>query len=715
MQNDQLNLNGAIAIDTETTGLRYRHSDRMYSVSLCDEEFNSFYVEFYVDPKTRMPQYSYYGIDTPCEGFMDNCSPTEVFEYIRSICENPSIPKIFHHKKFDAGMLRAAGINLQGEYDDTKIMARVINTSRMSYGLKPLALEDCGIPTDDIKELKYWVQKLRQEAKRNSDSFTVSPESEAADYWLTQQVRALLDLTNEQYDHIERLGEIYCRKDTVRTMALWKKYKAEIEADGHFMIAYDRELEILPLIERMEERGVGINQAIVLEDRKISENLAAVHLKAIYDSGLVPGDFNANSPKQLQELLYHTLGLKPTKFTDSGQPSTEYKTLKDLEHKHPVMHDIIQYKSHSKAISTFFDNYLALMLPDKLNPGGHCLHPVINQDNARTMRFSYEDPNLQQVSNPDTSFKGSDVVQARNGFGPRPDHVWYHYDYAQMELRVFAGAAKVQSIIDDILAGRDPNTEIANKAWGGKGNPNAIRQAALSMELGSMTPSSPIMAEVWETYGWNSEKAKHGERSTIAEQAAYDWLSDNNWDIVAAETAVGKKMTRNRAKMVMFAMLYGGGAKAVMGLLYCSRQEALDHLNAIDRAYPEIRQYMKRLTREAIEKGYIINLYGRKLRIAKERSYTCVNYMVQGSSADMIKLSMLRCDKVAFERQVRCYECMTIHDEIAFEIHKEDDSLDLLRDLKYQMENHMNYVGVPMEVGVKKVVSQWSLDEKVKL
>lgn len=704
-ENSLMDESDAISVDTETTGLRWRHGERVWSVSMCDIHDNSWYCEWLVDPFTRMPDYT--KVPDWLEGVID---PEEAIEYIKSIVQNPDIPKVYHNAKFDIGMLSKMGIIHQGEAHDTTILARVVDSDEPTYKLKPLAEKYCGIPQEDLTELKKIVGQLRKIAKRLGWKIHKSAE---ADYWLVQYAPLLI---TGVYKNItkgyQRLGEQYCRMDTLRTIHLYKRYEPTIEEIPNHAITYDRELELQWIVKEMEDYGIRMFRNVVEADREYSVNMAMTHMNNIVKQSW--SGFNPNSTEDLG-LFMKCLGIPPVKFTDNGNESWAYKVLKDLEGDYPVLHDIIQWKAHSKAVGTFFDTYLELMLPDPEHEGCYTIHPNFNQANARTGRFSSNDPNLQQVSNPDTSFKGSDVIQARGGFGPREGTSWLCMDYSQMELRIFAGVAQVDTIIDDILSGRDPNTEVANKAWGGRDNPVAIRQAFMSMELGADEPSSDKVQELWDKYGWNPVFDDRNVNSPKARRIALEWLADWDYDIVAAEKAIDKKMTRNRAKMVMFAKLYGGGDKAVAELLMISREEAKIFMADISRAYPQIDQYMRRMMRVARDEGCIINKYGRILKIPRDRIYTCVNYMVQGTAADMMKLSMISCYKYIKANNLPVKIVATIHDEIIFEIDNNYITQEIVDGLKFGMENHQQYVGVPMEVGVKIVRKQWSQAEGLKL
>jgi len=398
--------------------------------------------------------------------------------------------------------------------------------------------------------------------------------------------------------------------------------------------------------------------------------------------------------------------------------STDWKALRPYA-DHPFVREVLAYRSSVKAADTFFQKYTDMMRPDLIsNPLGdpfddtHVLHPSLNQCGTVTGRFSCNNPNLQQVANSDTSARGTDPIQARAPFGPRPGYLWYLCDFAQMELRVFADIADVPSMLEAIFAGRDLNTENANRAWGGKGNQYALEAASYALELGHDEPTKQEIKDVWKTYGW---KPSYGGRSKAAYETADEWLACFDYDIVKAEKSIGKSGTRGRSKCVTFCKIYGGGPDAVVDLLYCTSAEAKAYWKQYDRAFPEINAYIRAASEHAENNGYIINKYGRKLRIDPRFSYRAVNYMIQGTCADLMKEGIRKCHEFLQETGIDGHVLMTIHDELIFEIREGHNYKWILRELMRLMSDHEGRLRVPMPVEMKRCRLRWDQKESVDL
>ncbi len=686
-----------VAVDTETTGLDVWLKASAFAVGMFDptDDGTLTYFEWRVNPLTREVYYN----------------PTEIDE-LRKVLEDPDIAKVFHNAKFDLQMIAKMGIEVKGRVEDTSFASRVCDTQEMSYALKPLAAKYCGFPLDDEKELKDVVRKCRLVAKKKG--WAIHSET-AADYWIVQHAKTLgVSLERDDY------CETYCQGDVIRTAVLWNMYSDILDSDPLYRQTYERELVLLRIVMEMEARGMSLSRRRTLHELKQSQTKAEKYLAQIRQYVEDPS-FNPNSPKQLIKILYGPtseggLGLKVLKRAAGGSPSTDWMALR--EHAdNDFVRMLTAYRSNDKAIDTFFQKYADMMRPCPIsNPDGsgdtHVLHPSLNQCGTVTGRFSCNNPNLQQVANSNTSARGSDPIQARAPFGPRPGYVWYPADFAQMELRVFADLADVPSMLEAIFAGRDLNTENANRAWGGKGNPYALEAAAYSLELGHYQPSKPEVMKAWDLIGWDDAKARHGVRSTLALQTAEDWLAAYDYDIVRAEKSLDKSGTRGRSKIVTFAKIYGGGPSAVVDLLYCTFEEAQAYWKQYDRAFPEIRDYIKSRSRRAELDGYIVTRYGRKSRIDPNFSYRAVNYEVQGTCADLMKEGIRKVSDYFKKTALDAHLIIPIHDELIPEIRIGHDYRWLLRETCRLMSDHEGRLRVPMPVEMKKVREQWSLVEK---
>lgn len=655
-------------------------------------------------------------------------------EEIRDLMEDKAIIKVFHNCKFDVHMIEKLKIKVKGRWEDTSFVARICNNLEDDFKLKNLAWRLFDYPKDDMDQLKEWVKKLRSKAQKKGWNIGENIES---DYWLCQHVDELMpELSAVDREEIRASVGVYCVGDTFRTMLLWNHFQEELE-DEHFRGTYESELKLLRgAVMAMERRGMAISKKRVKEMRKFCRNNAKKHLKILREMAAKKGnhDFNPNSPQQLAKILYSDrpkgFGLESIIQTKSGQDSTNWKALRPYQ-EHPFVRELLMFRSMDKAVNMFFDVYRDMMRPDdisirnSINNYGfeaddsevydvQVLHPSLNQCGTVTGRFSCNDPNLQQVANPESSPRGTDI-QARYPFIPRPGYTLYMSDYAQMELRAFADIANVPGMLDTIARGEDLNNHNTNTAWGGKDNPAALEAAAHALELGHDAPTRDEIQAVWDELGWSKKKAAYGMRSHDALLLADEWLAGFDYDIVNAEKSILKSQSRQRGKTVMFVKMYGGGAEAVTDLLFCTVEEAKRFMKQFDRRFPEIVEYIDALSSYAAKKGYIINRYGRKLQVDPRFSYRAVNYMIQSTCADLMKDGIRKCHSFFKREGIDAHVLMTVHDELICEIRNGDDRKAVLREIIRCMEDHEGRLGVPMKVEMKKARDNWSQKENVSL
>lgn len=699
--------------DTETTGLSPYLEDRPYAVAFIFgtlEDYTVEYFEWRVDPMTRKVN-----------------PPSKDLTKIQKWMGDTDVRKILFNAKFDITNMNQFGVETKGRLEDVSFAARIFNTQEFNNDLKSLCLRFFGLAPDDQDTLKKTVNKLRSRARKKDWKLAEDVE---ADYWLCQHVDELMpELPKSERDKIRESLKEYCVSDVIRTMLLWKMYEEEINNDPYHKETYEREMRLLPVVMEMEERGMALSAERLKTERDNAKATAEKSLREIQRMATEKGykNFNPGSPKQLVEILYSPepkgFGLEPHGTTDTGKPSTNWEAL--AHHvNHPFVQNLSTWKSSSKSLSTFFDKYEETMRPckyvdnffeepDSLNTWA--LHPSLNQCGTKTLRFSCNNPNLQQVANSDTSARGTNPIQARAPFGPRPGYRWYMFDFAQMELRVFADIASVPSMLDAIFSGRDLNTENANRAWGGKNNPYACEAAAYALELGHLSPSKKEVRQAWEELGWNEDRAIKGVKSTLALQVADDWLSKFKYDIVAAEKSLGKSGTRGRSKCVTFCKIYGGGPEAVIPLLYCTAEEAKAYWRQYDEAFPEINYHIRNQSQRAKRDGFIINKYNVKLRVEPQYAYRAVNYEIQGTCAILMKEGILKTHKFLKDNQIDGHQIITIHDELVFEIHEQYSYKWILREIARLMEDHEGRLRVPMPVECKRADLRWDVKTEVKL
>ncbi len=661
-------LRGRVACDTETTGLSAWAGDRPFIFTFCDEDGRLAYLRGQVDPLTRAVAWL-----------------PEQLRVLQWHFNRKDVEHVFFNAKFDIQMSESVGLTIarRDAIHDVIFAAHACNSLELSFKLKYLAARYLRFPADDEKALKSSTQSARAKGKKLGWKLA---EDLQADYWMADRA----------------LCKEYALNDAERTIMLHLLYDERMD-ELKVRHTYEEERQLLVRVTMpMEARGVRVRERTLAKEIRVHEAKLKKFAKVLTD--IAPA-VNPRSPKQLGQLLYGELGLTCSSWTDSGQPSVDGASLEALDHPYPKA--LVKYRAMEKALESFFYKYrdLAVRQPDGLL----ILHPGFNQVGPVTGRYSCRNPNLQNVANALTT-RSSEPIQARTPLGPRPGMFWLHADYSQLEVRIFADVAQEEFMLDAIAKGRDLHTECANKAWGGKDNPAAIRAAIHALELdGSGTEHSLLVLEAWK-------RVKHHPKLILPSTTAKRWLELFNWDIVKAEKSLEKTTTRAKAKMLLFLKVFGGGAAAAADLMGVLEDEARTFLEDYDRAFPRIGRYIRQLSNEAARHGYIINQYDRRLAVDPDKPYRAVNYMVQGSAASLLKNRMLACEEWCEKQRARgigIWQILTIHDEIVFEV-EEKYALHkpTLRQVKQIMEDHGGRFSVPLPVEFALTRQSWAVKDK---
>ncbi|MCP3910131.1 MAG: DNA polymerase I [Actinomycetia bacterium] len=211
------------------------------------------------------------------------------------------------------------------------------------------------------------------------------------------------------------------------------------------------EVPLVGVLARMENLGVGVDRH---ELQRLSDQLGerAEELAAAVqeDAG---EEFNANSTKQLREILFNKLGLTPQKKTKTGY-STDAATLEKLKGEHPIVDHLLEYREVEKLRSTYGEALLAEIADDGR------IHATFNQTVARTGRLSSEEPNLHNI--PVRSEMGREF---RRVFVPAEGCELLVADYNQIELRCIAHLAEDPGLITAFAEGHDIHTETASRVF----------------------------------------------------------------------------------------------------------------------------------------------------------------------------------------------------------------------------------------------------------
>jgi len=383
---------GCFALDTETTSLDYMEAE-LVGFSFCARPGDAVYVPV---------GHAYVGAPGQL-GLM------EVLERLRPLLTDESVKKVGQHLKYDLNVLARYGLAVNGIEYDTMLESYVLNSVGSRHNMDDLAKRYLGRDTIHYEDV------AGKGAKQIT--FDQVPVEQATEY------------AAEDADVTWQLHQV-----------LWGKLEAVPE-----LVSVFREIEmpLMPVLSRMERTGTLIDGGLLDEQ---SRELAGRMEELIGQAhGLAGGEFNLDSPKQLQEILYGRLGLPVLKKTPKGQPSTAETVLVDLARDYELPQVILEYRSLAKLKSTYTDK-----LPLQINQRTGRVHTSYHQAVAATGRLSSTDPNLQNI--PIRSVDGRRIRQA---FVAPPGRKIIAADYSQIELRIMAHLSGDAGLSDAFANDRD--------------------------------------------------------------------------------------------------------------------------------------------------------------------------------------------------------------------------------------------------------------------
>lgn len=334
--------------------------------------------------------------------------PVNTFKKIfKKVFENESIRKVCQNGKYDIAVLRSIGIEVNNFYFDTMLASYVLDPDQ-KHGM------------DDLSE-KYL-------------NYTPIP--------LSNLIGEKKDPTKIFDVEMESLAE-YSAEDADVTFQLYQILNKQINKQGVDKVAYEIEFPLVPVLEAMEYEGIKIDiNALKLFSSDL-QILLDNYTSEIYRSA--GKEFNINSPKQLQEILFDNLNLATGRKTKTGF-STDARALENLRGEHEIVDYILNYRQASKLKSTYADT-----LPNLINKKTGRIHTTFNQTIASTGRLSSIDPNLQNI--PIRTEMGKEI---RKAFVPRDEnHLILSADYSQIELRIMASICGDEGLIKAFSEGED--------------------------------------------------------------------------------------------------------------------------------------------------------------------------------------------------------------------------------------------------------------------
>jgi DNA polymerase-1 len=484
-------------------------------------------------------------------------------------------------------------------------------------------------------------------------SYVLNPENNHSLNELTQRY---LGLTIKSYETVvpkgKTIGDIdipviadYCGMQVYATFQLVGKLEEELKPVPKLeALLREIELPLEPVLAGMEELGIRVNADYLKElSDKLQLDLTAIEQNAYNAAG---EKFNLGSPKQLSQLLFEKLNLdkKKSRKIASGY-STDAATLEKLQGDHPVVDAVLEYRTLSKLKSTYVDALPQLM--DK----NQRVHTDFNQTATATGRLSSSNPNLQNIP-----IRTEFSRKIRKAFLPEPGWLLVSADYSQIELRILTHLSQEPVLVEAYQNNQDIHTVTAK----------------IVFEKEDITPDE-----------------------------------------------------RRIAKTINFGVIYGMGAMRFSRSTGIKKAVASDFIEKFNTRYPKVFDYLESMKREAIANGFVETIKGRRryfnfeggslrafkgsnpdeVDLAKVKNMgqndaqllrAAANAPIQGSSADIIKIAMVKLHEVLRNYQARLL--LQVHDELVLEVpHAEWEELQ--PKIKETMENALP-LSVPLVVDV---------------
>ena len=372
---------------------------------------------------------------------------------------DPSKTLIAQNAKFDMAVLSRYGIEFGSTVHDTMLEHYVLDAAAR-HGMDALAREYLSYDPIPIERL-IGEKERGKEQKSMAD---LAPE-EVLDY-AAEDADVTLRLDAVLRPKAAQAGTLAALEESEEPLVpiLLEMERAGVTIDVAALARYGAELETE--IRGLESEIFSFNTADgravsppAADGRAVSPLTAdgrAVSPPAADGRGTRP--INLDSPKQLADLLYTKLGLKPasTKKTQSGQFSTDEKTLQSIVDDHPVVRKILEYRACTKLKSTYVDK-----LPQCIDPFDGRVHTTFAQAFTETGRLSSSDPNLQNI--PIRTERGRHI---RAAIVPRDaHHMLVSADYSQIELRIMAAMSGDESMLAAFANGADIHRETAARVY----------------------------------------------------------------------------------------------------------------------------------------------------------------------------------------------------------------------------------------------------------
>ena len=511
-----------------------------------------------------------------------------VLEWFKKVCATDSY-KIFHNAMYDVCWIRAYGIPINGHIMDTMLMASLIDENRLWYTLNSISYDYLG-KTKDEKTLK-----------------------DAAESWG-------IDPKSELYKLPAMYVGNYAEQDAVLTLDLFKRLSAEIQVQNLVEI-FDLESQLFPCLIEMKFKGVRVDveRAHKLKKELLSQE-EAILLEVKKQTGIDVQIWAARSIAK----VFDKLSLEYAKTEKTQSPSFTKNFLST--HSNPVVQSIAKAREINKAHTTFIDTILKHQHRGRIHAD---INPIrSDQGGTVTGRFSYSNPNLQQIP-----ARNKDLgPMIRSLFLPEQGCKWGCFDYSQQEPRlVVLYAASTEPMCND-----NSVVEIVKKF--NEGNVDFHQTVADMAEI-SRTQAKTINLGLF--YGMGKAKLQ-AELGLGTKQEAEDLFNQYHESVPFVKELMGS--TQNYASK-------SGSIGTLLG-----------RRCRFNKWEPKAFGMHK-----PMDFGEATSLY-RQEHIRRAFTYKALNKLIQGSAADMTKKAMLDLYKEGIIPHIQ------IHDELDISVKNQEEA-----------------------------------------
>ena len=402
-----------VAVDTETSSLDAMQAD-LVGVSLALGPNDACYIPL-----------AHGGTDLLSEK-PEQIAMADALAALKPMLEDDSVTKVFQNAKYDLNVLSRMGVEVS-PIEDTMVISFDLDAGRGEgmgggHGMDELSERHLGHTPLSFKEVCGTGKKA-------------IPFGEVP-----------LDRATE-----------YAAEDADVTWRLYTLLKPRLAEEGGSRVYERVDRPLIPVVAQMEREGIKVDRARLA---KLSEEFATTTASLESEIHEIAGeDFGVGSPKQLGEVLFDKMGFKGGKKGKSGQYSTDQSTLEKLSadpEAASITKKVLEWRHLSKLKSTYTD-----ALQAQINPNTGRVHTSYSLVGAQTGRLSSTDPNLQNI--PIRTEIGRTI---REAFVPEDGNVLLAADYSQIELRLAAHMAEVDTLKEAFAQGEDIHSRTATEMFG---------------------------------------------------------------------------------------------------------------------------------------------------------------------------------------------------------------------------------------------------------